>query len=111
MNIELRSEIGYTWVFSSITLNIEGQLKWGFHIGGAHLEVCVGVVSFPIFVFGAPPCMRGGFNSGFVLMFTHQMHLFKGLQYISPLALFVSGVLACVHSYHFTLDCWTSTFS
>ena len=70
----------------------------GFHIGGAHLEVCVGWYPSQDLSLGAPLCRRGGFDSGFVLKCTHQTHLIKGLQYVSPLALFVSGVLACFYA-------------
>jgi len=79
---------------------------WGVsHKRGTLGGVC-GVVSFPRFVLGAPPCRRGGFHSSFVRKCTHQTHLIKGLQYISPLALFVSGVLACLHAGMVGEDCF-----
>ena len=70
----------------------------GSHIMRGTLGGVCGVVPFPSFVLGAPLCRRGGFHSSFVLKCTHQMHLIKGLQYISPPALFMSGVLAYLHA-------------
>ena len=52
------------------------------------------------------PSQVGRGYSGFVPKCTHQTHLIKGLQYISPLALFVSGVLACLHAGMVGEDCF-----
>ena len=52
------------------------------------------------------PSQGGRGYSGFVPKCTHQTHLIKGLQYISRLALFVSGVLACLHAGMVGEDCF-----
>jgi hypothetical protein len=82
---------------SRTSFGVPSKLLGVFNSEGHTCGCVLDVVSFPRFVLGAPPCKRGGFHSGFVLLNSSDAFNQK-VSYFETPETFVSGASACLHA-------------